>query len=196
MIINERWSDRIALDAPTAIGRKELTMNAALGGKIAGRWECNAVSMSMFRVHHSEYPEIEAEGKTPAEACVRLIGLLVQAVDFASDAWRRQPLGLALADARAYGRRSARVRGPSLYYCLISRCKPTRAAGSRSERRNLQQGHCNGTFSRPVGGRRPDLIRRDRRIPSRSAMGRASPSGEVGSGSPKAARSCPVASAG
>ena len=33
-----------------------------------------------------------------------LVDLLVQAIDFDCEAWRRQPLGLALADARAFDR--------------------------------------------------------------------------------------------
>ncbi len=79
-------------------------MNAVLGGRIVASWACNVFSMLTFRVHQSEYPEIEAEGKTPAEACVRLIELLAQAIDFASDAWKRLPLGRAVADARAFNR--------------------------------------------------------------------------------------------
>ena len=104
IIISLRRSERIAIDPPTAISPKELTMNTVLGGRIVAGWASNAASMRMFRVHQIEYPEIEAEGKSPAEACMRLIGLLVQAIDYASDAWRRQPLGLALADARAFDR--------------------------------------------------------------------------------------------
>jgi hypothetical protein len=77
-------------------------VNAALGGKIVAHWACNAYGMPMFRVHQNEYPEIEAEGRTPAEACGRLIELLVQAIDFVSEAWRRRPLALALVDARAF----------------------------------------------------------------------------------------------
>jgi hypothetical protein len=79
-------------------------MNGILGGKIVTRWACNALGMLTFRVHQTDYPEIEAEGQTHAEACGRLIELLVQAGDFASEDWRRQPLGLALADARAFDR--------------------------------------------------------------------------------------------
>jgi hypothetical protein len=60
--------------------------------------------MPIFQVHQTDYPEIEAEGQTHAEACGRLIELLVQAGDFASEAWRCQPLGLALIDARAFNR--------------------------------------------------------------------------------------------
>jgi hypothetical protein len=79
-------------------------MDAALGEKIVTGRALSAFSIPIFRVHQAEYPEIEAEGQTPAEACRRLVDLLVQAIDFASEAWRRQPLGLALADARAFDR--------------------------------------------------------------------------------------------
>jgi hypothetical protein len=58
--------------------------------------------MPTFRVHQTDYPEIEAEGQTPAAARGRLIELLVKAHDFASEAWRYQPLALALIDARAF----------------------------------------------------------------------------------------------
>ena len=79
-------------------------MNAILGGKIVTGWACNVPGMPSFRAHHIDYPEIEAEGQTPAEACGRLIELLVQAGDFASEAWRYQPIGLAVIDARAFNR--------------------------------------------------------------------------------------------
>jgi hypothetical protein len=77
-------------------------MNAILGGKIATGWACNAHGMPTFRAHQTDYPEIEAEGQTPAEACDRLIQLLIQSAAFASEAWRYQPLALALGDARAF----------------------------------------------------------------------------------------------
>jgi len=95
-------------------------MNADLRGRIVESWVCNVFSMSTFRVHQSVYPEIEGEGKTPAEACIRLIELLAQASDFASDAWKRRPLGLALADARAFNRSYSASAGtePELTPCL------------------------------------------------------------------------------
>jgi hypothetical protein len=77
-------------------------LNAVLGGKIVAGWTCNTYSMPMVHVHQREYSEIEAEGRTLVEACGCLIGLLVQAIDLASEAWRRQPLRLALVDARAF----------------------------------------------------------------------------------------------
>jgi hypothetical protein len=80
-------------------------MNTALGGKIVAGWASNAFSMPAFRVHQVEYPEVEAEGQSPVEACDRLIALLVAAGEFASDAWKSEPLALALVDARRFSRR-------------------------------------------------------------------------------------------
>jgi hypothetical protein len=77
-------------------------MSAVLGRKIVAAWASDACGMPIFRVHQTEYPEIQAEGQTPADACDRLVELLVQARDFACEAWRRRPLGLALVDARSF----------------------------------------------------------------------------------------------
>ena len=95
-------------------------MNANLGGRIVASWACNDFSMLTFRVHQCEYPEIEGEGKTPAEACVRLIEHLAQAIGFAGDGWKRRPLGLALGDARAFSRcySASAWSEPTLSHCL------------------------------------------------------------------------------
>jgi hypothetical protein len=88
-------------------------MNAVLGGRsVAGRAR-DASGMPTFRVHQADYPEIEAEGRTPVAACGRLVELLIQALDFASEAWRCQPLGLALVDARAFTISAGIEPGPS-----------------------------------------------------------------------------------
>lgn len=79
-------------------------MNTILGGKIVTGRACGAHGMPMFQAHQTDYPEIEAEGQTPAEASGRLVELLVQAGDFASDSWRCDPIGLALIDARDFNR--------------------------------------------------------------------------------------------
>ena len=79
-------------------------MNAILGGKIVTGRACNVHGMPSFRAHQTDYPEIEAEGQTPAEAGGRLVELLVQAVNFASETWKSQPLVLAIIDARAFNR--------------------------------------------------------------------------------------------
>jgi hypothetical protein len=80
-------------------------MNAVLGEKVVTRWGSNALGMPTFHMHQADYPEIEAEGQTPPAACLRLIELLSQAGDFAGEAWRCQPLGLALIEARSFHRR-------------------------------------------------------------------------------------------
>jgi hypothetical protein len=74
-------------------------MDAILGGKSVTGWACNAHGMPTFRADQTDYPEIEAQGRTPAGACDRLVQLRVQALDFASEAWRCQPLAPALSDA-------------------------------------------------------------------------------------------------
>ena len=79
-------------------------MNTALGRKIVAGWASDAFNMPIFRLHQLEYPEVEAEGRTPAEASGRLIALLVAAGDFANDAWKRESLVLALGDARRFSR--------------------------------------------------------------------------------------------
>jgi hypothetical protein len=84
------------------------------------RWGCDAFSMPTSRVDQIVYPEFEAAGKTPAEARVRLIVILAQAIDFASDTWKRRLLALALADARDFNRSYGASAGtePELTPCL------------------------------------------------------------------------------
>jgi hypothetical protein len=84
--------------------QEELTMYTVLGGGIVADWDRNAFGMPTFRIHATDYPEIEAECWTPAEACERLVQHLIQAIDFTSEVWKCRPLGLALVDARAFAR--------------------------------------------------------------------------------------------
>ncbi len=77
-------------------------MNAVVKRRIVAGWAQNALGIPTFQVHPTDYPEMEAEGQTPAEACDRLDQLLVQAIEFANEAWRCQPLRLALGDARSF----------------------------------------------------------------------------------------------
>lgn len=53
-------------------------------------------------VHHREFPEIRAEGPTPREAAAHLANVLSLTLDTALTDWRRQTLGQALADVKAY----------------------------------------------------------------------------------------------
>ena len=129
-------------------------MNTALGGKIVVRWACNAYGMPMFGVHQNEYPEIEAEGRTPAEACVRLIELLVQAIDFASEAWQRQPLRLALVDTRAFDRSFSASAWTEPRLFRQPSMKPDPRQRPPAQRRGHQGGDHHGTLSRQVAERR------------------------------------------
>jgi hypothetical protein len=88
-------------------------MKTVLAGRIVAGWTRNPFGMPTFRVHQADYPEIVAEGRTPVEACGRLVQLLIQALDFASEAWRCQPLRLALIDAPAFTASAWIKPGPS-----------------------------------------------------------------------------------
>ena len=57
------------------------------------------------QVHHRDFPEVRAEGQSPAVAATHLANQLVRALDSAPP-WRRQGIEQALADVRALARRS------------------------------------------------------------------------------------------
>jgi len=99
-------------------------MNAVLGRRIVAGWGRNGFNMPTFRVHPIDYPEIEAEGRTPDEACDRLVLLLVQAMDFVIETWKCQPLGLALADARAFATVARTEPEPSASSLALTRPGP------------------------------------------------------------------------
>lgn len=104
-------------------------MTAVLRGRIVAGWARNAFGMPTYHVHQADYPEIEAEGRTGSESCRRLIQLLVQAHDFASEGWRREPLRLALVDAQDFATSSVSEPEPS----LTARLDPARLAISTPE---------------------------------------------------------------
>jgi hypothetical protein len=54
------------------------------------------------RVHHRDFPEIRAEGETPAAAANYLASQLTRALDSALTNWRRETLGQAIADIQAF----------------------------------------------------------------------------------------------
>jgi hypothetical protein len=54
------------------------------------------------RVYHRDFPEIRAEGETPAVAATHLANQLARALDTALTDWRRQTLDQAIADVRAF----------------------------------------------------------------------------------------------
>jgi hypothetical protein len=53
-------------------------------------------------VHHRDFPEVHAEGRSPEDAAVRLAELLSQSLDSAPSQWRREILERAIADVRAF----------------------------------------------------------------------------------------------
>ncbi len=54
------------------------------------------------RVHHRDFPEIRADGETPAIAAAHLANQLNRALDTALTNWRRDTLGQAIADIEAF----------------------------------------------------------------------------------------------
>lgn len=57
---------------------------------------------STTRVHHRDFPEIQADGQTTKEAAFFLASKLGMALDTALTDWRRQTLSTALADVQAF----------------------------------------------------------------------------------------------
>jgi hypothetical protein len=54
------------------------------------------------RVHHRDFPEIQAEGGSPREAASHLVHKLSRALDSALTDWRRESLSHAVADVQAF----------------------------------------------------------------------------------------------
>jgi hypothetical protein len=57
---------------------------------------------SSATVHHHDFPEIRAEGETPAQAAAHLANQMTRALDSALTNWRREALVLAIADIQAF----------------------------------------------------------------------------------------------
>jgi hypothetical protein len=53
-------------------------------------------------VHHRDFPEIRAEGESPAVAAKNLANHLTRALDSALTNWRRETLQHAIADVQAF----------------------------------------------------------------------------------------------
>jgi hypothetical protein len=54
------------------------------------------------RVYHRDFPEIRADGETPAVAAAHLSNQLTRALDSALTDWRRQSIEGAIADVNAF----------------------------------------------------------------------------------------------
>lgn len=59
------------------------------------------------QVHHRDFPEIRANGETPAAAAEQLANQLTRALDSALTAWRRESIERAIAEVRAFAEQSA-----------------------------------------------------------------------------------------
>ena len=55
-----------------------------------------------FQVHHRDFSEIRAQGRTVREACEVLVNHLTRALDTALTDWRRETINQALADVQAF----------------------------------------------------------------------------------------------
>jgi len=57
------------------------------------------------QVHHRDFPEVRADGKTAKEAATHLVSKLTLALDTALTDWRRQTLGKAIAEVSEFLKR-------------------------------------------------------------------------------------------
>jgi hypothetical protein len=64
--------------------------------------EAAGATASSVSVYHRDFPEIRAEGETPAAAAAHLANQLTRALDSALTNWRRDTLGRAIADIQAF----------------------------------------------------------------------------------------------
>ena len=62
----------------------------------------NGATANTTRVHHRDFPEIQADGETAKEAASLLANKLSLAMDTALTDWRRQTLNQAIADVEAF----------------------------------------------------------------------------------------------
>ena len=54
------------------------------------------------QVHHRDFPEIRAQGSSPADAAAQLVNQLTRALDTALTKWRRDTVQQAIADVAAF----------------------------------------------------------------------------------------------
>ena len=57
-------------------------------------------------IHHRDFPEIRAEGETPAAAALNLANHLTRALDSALTKWRRDAIGQAITEVREFAAKS------------------------------------------------------------------------------------------
>jgi hypothetical protein len=57
---------------------------------------------NQVQVHHRDFPEIRAEGESPAAAGTQLVNHLTRALDSALTIWRRETIEQAIADVQEF----------------------------------------------------------------------------------------------
>lgn len=122
-------------------------MTAVLKERIVAGWARNAFRMPTYHVH-------QAEGQSAPESCRRLIQLLIQVQDVADEASRREPLRLALVDARAFAATDS-VASPNPRSPLDLTRPDSRSALRNHPRhhfRNANDYHDSDPWSAPTSG--------------------------------------------
>jgi hypothetical protein len=69
---------------------------------------CDCHTIHSTHAHHRDFPEIQAEGDSPAHAAARLVNQLAGVLDTASDRWRREAVERAIADVKSFAEHEAR----------------------------------------------------------------------------------------
>ena len=58
------------------------------------------------QLHHRDFPEIRAEGPTPADAATNLANHLTRALDSALTKWRRDAIEQAIAEVQEFAKKT------------------------------------------------------------------------------------------
>jgi hypothetical protein len=103
-------------------------MTGIPGERIVWGWTHDALGMPVFRVQPADYPELESEGRTPDEACDRLIGLLDRSIDSSDEVWKKRPLVQARAEVRSF---ALEVRGFRRIVLPVDGCGEARTTPPR-----------------------------------------------------------------
>jgi hypothetical protein len=74
---------------------------------------CGCSTVHTITAHHRSYPEIAVEARTAARAVEHLERLLLRALDYDADKWRREMLHDAIADVRRCAKTLAVTPHPS-----------------------------------------------------------------------------------
>jgi len=75
---------------------------------------CGCSTIHTVAAHHRRYPEIAVEAITAARAVEHLERLLLRALDYEAEQWRREALQQAIVDVRRCERSLAAASNPSL----------------------------------------------------------------------------------